>query len=189
MTEAKALLVNSSHGVYVPKAFIEHYDPTKWQGISDDDIAILKAGPDHEHYWETWDDVLGHASFTEGRHKWTLHQDEDLWAICDALMTNDEYAEFFGEMKPAPDDAYEYQVCEDCLVALANNDYTGVSSAIDEISIRTGLDSLHAEYAMVIPDGADYGFTHANCDSCGALPGNRFRVICFKEKINAEATA
>jgi hypothetical protein len=45
--------------------------------------AILIAGPDHEHYWDTWDDVLRLASCTNQETGWHygLEQDGSLYAV------------------------------------------------------------------------------------------------------------
>lgn len=84
-------------------------------------------------------------------------------------------------MKTAPDDAYEYKVCSDCLIALANDDYSGMDDAQETVT-RAGLNELQSMYRSVIPDGAEYGFCNSACECCGGLPGDRFRVICFDKK-------
>lgn len=91
------LLVNGSHGVYVPQVFFKSLDLDLWNGIDDEDSAILEDGPDHDQYWSVWDDILCNASFTHGGKTWKLWQDGDLWAYCEELMTDEEYFGFFGE--------------------------------------------------------------------------------------------
>lgn len=87
-------LLDGAHGQYIPQAFVEVYSPEKW-GVTDEDRDILLAGPDHEWYWETWDDVLGNATYTDDLgFKWTLYQEGDLLALCDALMTLEEKDNF-----------------------------------------------------------------------------------------------
>jgi len=81
----------------------------------------------------------------------------------------------------ARNDAYEYEVCECCLIALANDDYSGMDDA-EEKATHEGLAKLESEYRMVIPDGAEYGFRHYRCECCGALPGDRYRVLCFDKR-------
>ena len=47
--------------------------------MSDEDWAIVEAGPDHEYYWDTWDTVLANAQVTdENGVQYTLDQDGDL---------------------------------------------------------------------------------------------------------------
>ena len=89
-----ALLLCDSRGVFIPQHFVTQFDLTKWEGIKQDDIEALKAGPEHEHYWETWDDVTSNATFTHNGNVWRLHQDGDLWACCFELMTDEEKTNF-----------------------------------------------------------------------------------------------
>ncbi len=85
---ALRLLVDSGHGIYVPRVFARAFNHAMWTGIRPEDVAVLESGPDHAHYWETWDDVTSNAKFTEGGYTWLLHQDGDLWAYCFELMTD-----------------------------------------------------------------------------------------------------
>jgi hypothetical protein len=75
--------VDGSWGIYVPQRFINNVNPAMWH-IKPEDIEVLKAGPDHEHYWETWDDVLNYAWGALGDKIYNLYQDGDLWAYCAA---------------------------------------------------------------------------------------------------------
>lgn len=74
-------IVDGSRGIYVPKNFAERFNG--WN-VRPEDVEILLAGPDHADYWETWDDVLRYASYTDdsGR-RFTLWQDGDLFAVAD----------------------------------------------------------------------------------------------------------
>lgn len=77
------LLVSGSYGIYVPQVFAEKFGEN-WS-LEEEDLKILKEGPDHEWYWETWEIVLNNARSTckeEGKEYW-LQQDGDLWAIED----------------------------------------------------------------------------------------------------------
>jgi hypothetical protein len=97
MNSAINLLVSDSHGVYVPQAFREKFDLALWDGIRDNEIEAIEAGPDHEWYWEAWNDILNSATYTQDGDTYRLWQDGDLWAICYERMTVAEYEEFFGE--------------------------------------------------------------------------------------------
>lgn len=70
-------IVDGCWGIYVPQRFVTAYDPGYW-GVSADDVAVLLAGPDHEHYWDTWDAVLCNAV---GRNGELLEQDGDLFVV------------------------------------------------------------------------------------------------------------
>ena len=75
------LLVNDAHGIHIPRIFVSEHR------LTDPDLAedlSICADPDHEHYWEAWENILDNGTL-EGKsgHTWTLHQDGDLWAIRD----------------------------------------------------------------------------------------------------------
>src|SRR5690606_28711865 len=66
-------IIDGVWGVYIPQLFASALAPDKW-GIEEEDIKVLKEGPEHEHYWETWDKVLNNASRADDEGKtWTLH--------------------------------------------------------------------------------------------------------------------
>ena len=48
-----ACVVDGSRGQYVPQVFAERF-PEWCEG---DEEAILRAGPEHELYWDVWDEV------------------------------------------------------------------------------------------------------------------------------------
>lgn len=74
------ILVDAAHGQYVPQAFIESVDPMDWH-IHQAEAEILM-DPDHEFYWDTWDEVLNSAWYRDSKGKvWVLWQDGDLFAI------------------------------------------------------------------------------------------------------------
>lgn len=175
--KAIEILLSGAHGEYIPKFFAEGY--TGW-GLLHDDAKILLEGPENEFYWETWDDVLGYARKLVDGETYTLHQDDDLFAICADSMTNEEYENFFGEMKPAPADCVEYVACSNCLLTLANDDYSGMGD--DEGSaVKAGLERESRSYHLV-SDGAEYGFDLDDCEICGAPAGNRYRIIGMSKK-------
>lgn len=97
MSNGLKLLLNSARGTYIPRDFVEQFDLTKWKNIDAEDVAILH-DPDHPDYWEAWDNVLQYATHTDAEgFEWHLWQDGDLWAVCDARMTDEEYLNFYGE--------------------------------------------------------------------------------------------
>lgn len=79
------ILLDEARGVYIPQAFIEIYDPDAWH-VPKDRIEILSAGPEHDYYWEAWDEVLRDAYYiADGKGdlkagRWTLDQDGSLFA-------------------------------------------------------------------------------------------------------------
>jgi len=94
------LLVADWHGIYVPRVFVEQFDTIKW-GVSDKDVSDVSGGPENcEWYWEAWEAILNSAEYTDSDgHVWQLSQDGDLWAYCEALMSDEEYENFFGERR------------------------------------------------------------------------------------------
>jgi hypothetical protein len=100
MSNGIELLLSDSRGIYIPRDFAMYHGDIM-DGVSAEDMEILKAGPDHELYWEAWDSVLQNATATATHNGkvWRLWQDGDLWAYCEELMTDEEYEQFFGEKR------------------------------------------------------------------------------------------
>jgi hypothetical protein len=90
------LLLSDAMGVNIPAYFVTVFEREKWSGISDWAWKTCAAGPDTEHYWDAWEDILRDATYTapDGR-VYHLHQDGDLWALCYEHMSEDE-SENFG---------------------------------------------------------------------------------------------
>lgn len=83
------LLEDGWNGVYVPNLFAKNYDLAEWN-VRPDDINILLAGPDHEEYWDTWDEILSYAFCRKDGKVYRLWQDGDLWAYCPEDELDDE---------------------------------------------------------------------------------------------------
>jgi len=74
-------ILDGARGIYIPQAFAECYDMKEWK-VSEEDEKILMDGPDNDLYWETWDDVIREAEYTdEDGIVWSLWQDGDLFAV------------------------------------------------------------------------------------------------------------
>jgi len=96
MSAGLKLLVDSHHGQYIPKVFVETFDMSTW-GVSASEAKTL-LNPDSGFYWDTWYVVETNAKYVdENGNVWKLMEMEDLWAYCYELMSDDEYLEFFGE--------------------------------------------------------------------------------------------
>jgi hypothetical protein len=59
-------------------------------------------------------------------------------------------------------------ICDDCVMAIANDDYSGISEE-QELAIRDSLARI-GKWLIV---GDDRGFEHTLCAVCRAYPGNR----------------
>lgn len=73
-------LVDGLHGVYVPALFAYWAAKDQWLNVTEEQWAVLAAGPEHEDYWEAWDEVLDSARHVDGG--W-LEQDGDLFLMED----------------------------------------------------------------------------------------------------------
>lgn len=93
------LLLDGNRGQYIPRDFIlECYSGNaKWSGLTEGE-QVDCTEPDRGWYWDSWDQVLNNAMYTDEQgHKWSLYQDSDLWAVCEELMTDEEYEGFYGQ--------------------------------------------------------------------------------------------
>jgi len=88
----------SSANVNMPLYFFKQLFSIFKLLITDEDIKILLEGPPHNEYWDAWLEVIDRVYLIDSEgNKWTLWQDGDLWVICDKLMHDEQYEEFFGE--------------------------------------------------------------------------------------------
>ena len=88
------LLCDSSVGVNIPSVA---YPLLKKAGWELPDVGNDLSSPDNEFYWDAWDLVLNNARLVEGGREFTLHQNDDLFAVCIDSMTPTEYYNIFGE--------------------------------------------------------------------------------------------
>lgn len=91
------LWLNDARGIYIPRDFAKSFaDRAKHvSGVDDETWAILEAGPDHEHYWDAWQDVEQDAIITdENGVKFTVYQNGDCWLIPEGMEWSDS-CEFF----------------------------------------------------------------------------------------------
>lgn len=83
------LLIDSHHGIYVPRTFARAYSHLIINADEiQDSLDICLSGPDHSEYWEAWEEVLNSARLMgdpdqDMSTEYTLHQDGDLWAIAE----------------------------------------------------------------------------------------------------------
>lgn len=99
------LLLSDNSGVYIPNLFANGFHGPTW-GIAEDDAdwQTLVSGPDVEWYWDAWAAILNKAVHIDPKgNRWHLWQDGDLFAYCEALMTDEEYEGFYGEPRPERD--------------------------------------------------------------------------------------
>ena len=111
MTYSECFL-DSARGIYIPQNFAELIDVQDWTGIDAEDVQVLRSGPDHESYWDVWQDVLDYAETRDGR---VLYQDGDLWLVARDRAIEDLNAYFeqvheYETRHGDAGDAYSYLV-------------------------------------------------------------------------------
>jgi hypothetical protein len=102
MTKARPepmLWLDDHRGQYIPQDFATSFSTRDKDvtGVSDENWAILEAGPDHEWYWDAWTEVCDNAVITANDGdgtKYTVHQDGACWLIPEGMEWSDK-AEFF----------------------------------------------------------------------------------------------
>ena len=89
-TNETVFLINGAYGIYVPQKFAESAasgfvlgnEVCRMEGVSEENLAVLREGPDNACYEETWSQVIDNAKFI-GLHSgtvWQLWQEDDLFA-------------------------------------------------------------------------------------------------------------
>jgi hypothetical protein len=85
-------------------------------------------------------------------------------------------------------DVIEYDSCGDCLIAIANDDYTGMDDTT-EVQVKAGIEAQLTSAAKwhnkawFAADGEDLGFSSYRCEICNALAGDRYRVNMLVEGV------
>ena len=83
LPESAKLYLCDSRGIYIPQNFIEFTYEDCIDGVSSWVKEVLAIGPEHEGYWDAWDECLSSCVVTskDDGVKYTLWQDGDLWLI------------------------------------------------------------------------------------------------------------
>lgn len=89
------LLIDESHGIYIPAIFIKNFNPET--GNWNYDYESYKkdlSSPENEFYWETWQDLLDNAKFTDQDNvTYYLYEAGDIWLVPEGY-DNKEFFEF-----------------------------------------------------------------------------------------------
>lgn len=56
-------IVNDAHGIYIPQVFCERYK--KLDCVTQEDWDICLSGPEHDLYWDAWNEILNDWRFEE----------------------------------------------------------------------------------------------------------------------------
>jgi hypothetical protein len=99
------LWVNDHHGIYVPQEFAKRFANRAQQviGVTDEDWAILDAGPGHELYWDVWNEVEQNALVRDGGTTYRIYNNGDCWLV-PADMVWDDKNETFVWPEDQPED-------------------------------------------------------------------------------------
>ena len=166
MKESIILFADSNRGQYIPQHFAESIDRSKVKYVSDDDWQILEAGPDHNDYWECWDDVTRDAEVIDGGYTYTIHNDGDLFLVSLNHISPQEYRDLFGD---EPDREYweNFAAAHDCLLYtlpvywasyLVNNDPSG----LEDSEIAEADSFIDREKPGFCVDVSEPWFSHTN---------------------------
>ena len=87
--DSAELMLSDGLGIYLPQTFAHYFmDESRaylgnhWTTEDLEDLKILEAGPEHEHYWDAWDTVLQDARMVDAEgNTWALYQDGDLFRL------------------------------------------------------------------------------------------------------------
>ena len=92
------LWLDDHRGIYIPRDFANSFAnrAKSVTGVSEEDWAILEAGPNHELYWDAWEDVCNGAKITDPDGAvYTVWQDGACWLIPEGMEWDDRN-EFFA---------------------------------------------------------------------------------------------
>ena len=93
------LYLTDANGIYIPKLFAESIHKHLVTGVKDEDWTILKTNPNHEFYWEVWQEVCDNAEIQDGPNGvvYTIYQDGDCWLIPKGMECDDVGRWFWPE--------------------------------------------------------------------------------------------
>jgi hypothetical protein len=173
---AVILLLSDARGVYIPRDFANEIRREFVSGVSAEDWAILEAGPDHESYWEAWDDVINNAVITLAGDEYRIHPDGDCWLLCDARLDVEERQNFLNETEEeAKREVYgrdDKLVMCDAPSAWASYLVNGDASGLEDDEIKACDAWLASEKLGAPVDCFDAGFCHSHDARAYALPGD-----------------
>jgi len=85
------LLLTDAHGVYIPRDFTISVGRENVLNVTDEDWAVLKAGPDSEGYWDVWLEVCERAVVVDDKGmKYHVYQEGDCWLIPVGMTWDDD---------------------------------------------------------------------------------------------------
>lgn len=90
------LWLSDARGIYIPRDFAGSFADRAKQviGVTDEDWAILEAGPDHELYWDAWTDIEQNAIIHDGELTYSIHNDGDCWLVPSGMEWDEDKETF-----------------------------------------------------------------------------------------------
>jgi len=89
------LLLDGWRGAYLPQVFCEQYCPTKEAtkalGVGLWPVETCLAGPDGEHYYDAWNEIIRDATLKHDGYEWFLWQNDDLFMIRRDVEVPEDY--------------------------------------------------------------------------------------------------
>jgi len=89
------LFLSDARGVYIPRDFAQSWDAEerarRVANVTNEDWAILEAGPEHPEYWDAWQEVCDSAIVTDDNGvRYHVNQDGDCWLVPTEMTWDDE---------------------------------------------------------------------------------------------------
>lgn len=83
------LLLSDARGIYIPRDFANEVLPECMEGMTKENLETLQAGPDHEWYWEAWEEVCNNVIVTEPDTgiRYYVWQDGDCFLVPEGVET------------------------------------------------------------------------------------------------------
>jgi hypothetical protein len=163
MEDRKTCLLDGARGIYIPQNFATNFDLKLWHcdesSNSWDSIIVLREGPEIADYDDAWQDILDNAyMIDEQKHKWTLEQDGDLFAVRDDYVDISELTELSDNDLHDRYDNMLDDVYPDCTIGGGSYLTSGALKEVDPTAYRCGfndwLDSEVSEGIILeIEDG------------------------------------
>lgn len=158
-------VADSARGQYIPQHIAESLDWTKASGFDSYDLAILKVGPEHEFYWESWESILDNSEFTDSNgDSWKLAQGEsgDVFLInaqgaCETIQESIDARVEYEETHKDAGDSYGHMPSEGDSTDQMRRLSEYVESEFGVTLTNEQLDELHdsclEQFAMVSRHG------------------------------------
>lgn len=96
------LYLDEHRGIYIPQVFARITKHECVDGVRGEVWAALEAGPDHDLYWDAWQEVLDNATLTDPKTnvRYTVYQNGTCWLIPEGMEWDDEQETYIWPEQP-----------------------------------------------------------------------------------------